>query len=61
MRSRVASVSVYPVTTHCSDPNYEWNSRPMVGSAIPTTVASMAAMPDPSTVATMTQRAAAVP
>jgi len=30
--------------------------RPMVGSAIPTTVASMAATPDPITVAAMTHR-----
>ena len=30
--------------------------RPMVGSAIPTTVASIMAMPEPSTVAAMTHR-----
>src|ERR1700751_4896918 len=33
-----------------------WKSRPIAGSAMPTTVASSAAMPDPSTVAASTQR-----
>ncbi len=33
-----------------------WKSRPMAGSAMPTTVASRAAMPEPSTVAATTQR-----
>jgi hypothetical protein len=33
-----------------------WKSRPMAGSAMPTTVASRAAIPEPSTVAASTQR-----
>ena len=33
-----------------------WKSLPIAGSAMPTTVASSAAMPDPSTVAASTQR-----
>src|ERR1700722_5594799 len=33
-----------------------WKSRPIAGSAMPTTVASSAAMPDPRTVAASTQR-----
>ena len=37
-----------------------WKSRPMAGSAMPTTVASSAAMPEPSTVAVTTQRPRAV-
>ena len=37
-----------------------WKSRPMAGSAMPTTVASSAAMPEPSTVAATTQRPRAV-
>ena len=37
-----------------------WKSRPMAGSAMPTTVASSAAMPEPSTVAATTQRPCAV-
>src|ERR1700760_1045357 len=35
-----------------------WKSRPIAGSAMPTTVASSAATPDPSTVAASTQRPA---
>ena len=35
-------------------------SRPMAGRAMPTTVASSAAMPEPSTVAATTQRPRAV-
>src|ERR1700744_764541 len=38
-----------------------WKSRPIAGSAIPTTVASSAAMPDPSTVAVSTQRPVRLP
>ena len=37
-----------------------WKSRPMAGRAMPTTVASSAAMPEPSTVAATTQRPRAV-
>ena len=37
-----------------------WKFRPMAGSAMPTTVASRAAMPEPSTVAATTQRPRAV-
>jgi hypothetical protein len=33
-----------------------WKSRPMVGRAMLTTVASSAAIPEPSTVITSTQR-----
>src|ERR1700692_4830623 len=33
-----------------------WKSRPIAGSAIPTTVASIAAMPDPRIVAASTHR-----
>ncbi len=46
------------MTTHCKVPNEAWKSRPMVGRAMPITVASMAAMPDPSTVAAITHRPA---
>ncbi len=49
---------VYPVTTHWSVPNEAWKSRPMVGRAMPMTVASMAAMLEPSTVAAITHRPA---
>jgi hypothetical protein len=35
-----------------------WKSRPIAGSAMPTTVASSAAIPEPSTVAVSTQRPA---
>lgn len=38
-----------------------WKSRPIAGSAMPTTVASSAAMPDPSTVAVSTQRPTLLP
>ncbi len=37
-----------------------WKSRPMAGSAMPTTVASRAAMPEPSTVAVIVHRPGAV-
>src|SRR5665213_3484516 len=57
-RRRAASVSVYPLTTHWSWAIEAWNSRPMVGSAIPTTVASTEAIPEPSTVAAITHRPA---
>ena len=54
--SRPARVSVYAVTTHCRDSMPTLNSRPMAGSAMPTTVASMDATADPSTVASRTHR-----
>ena len=56
--SRAARARVYPFTTHWSWATRAWNSRPMVGRAMPTTVASTDAMPDPSTVAATTQRPA---
>ena len=40
-----------PSTTHCRLATPTWKSRPIGGSAMPTTVASRAAMPEPSTVA----------
>ncbi len=49
-------MSEYPVTTHCRVPTPPWKSRPMEGSAMPTTVASSRAMLEPSTVAARTQR-----
>ena len=56
-RSRKAArVSAYPVTTHCRVPTPPWKSRPMEGSAMPTTVESSMAMPEPSTVAATTHR-----
>ncbi len=57
-RSNDERVRVYPVTTHCRVPRVAWKSRPIVGRAMPMTVASMAAMPDPRTVAAMTHRPA---
>ncbi len=47
---------MYPLTTHWRPPKDAWNSLPIVGSAMPTTVASIEAIPEPSTVATITQR-----
>ena len=55
-RRKAASVSRYPVTTHCSEPTPPWKLRFTDGSAIPTTVESSMAIPEPSTVAAMTQR-----
>ncbi len=54
--SSPARVRVYAVTTHCNVARPVWNSRPMVGRAMPTTVASIEAMPEPSTVAASTHR-----
>src|SRR5215471_14668084 len=54
--SSPASVSVYPSTTHCMLETWAWKSLPIAGSAMPTTVASSAAIPDPSTVAASTHR-----
>src|SRR5262245_2229738 len=54
------SVSVYAVTTHCSVARPLWKFRPIAGSAMPTTVASIAAIPEPSTVAAITQRPVAL-
>jgi hypothetical protein len=54
--SSPASVIVYAVTTHCRAASPTWKSRPMAGSAMPTTVASIDATADPSTVASSTQR-----
>ena len=50
-RRKAARVSEYPVTTHCRAPSEAWNERLMGGRAMPTTVASMAATPLPSTAA----------
>ncbi len=58
--SRPARVSVYAVTTHCSESMPTWKSRPMAGSAMPTTVASMDAIADPRTVASRTHRPGAL-
>ena len=44
------------MTTHCSAVRPAPKSRPMAGKAIPTTVASMEVIADPSTVTTSTQR-----
>ncbi len=44
------------MTTHCSAARPVWKSRPIAGSAIPTTVASIDAIADPNTVATSTHR-----
>ncbi len=49
---------MYPVTTHCNDARPASKSRPIAGSAIPTTVASIEAIAEPSTVAASTQRPA---
>ena len=51
---------MYPVTTHWRVESGAWNWRPMLGRAMPTTVPSMAAMPEPSTVAAITHRPPAV-
>ena len=56
-----ARVSPYPLTVHCRAAVPACISRPMSGSAIVTTVPSMNASADPSTVANRTQRACAVP
>ncbi len=42
------------MTTHWSGPSPLWKSLPMVGRAIPTTVASIIATPDPRVVAATT-------
>ena len=47
---------MYASTTHWTLVTPVWKSRPMAGSAMPTTVASRAAMPEPSTVAATTHR-----
>ena len=59
-RMKAARVIEYPVTTHCKVPIWLWNERPMAGRAMPTTVESRVAMPEPRTVAAMTQRPRAV-
>src|SRR5581483_1740469 len=56
MRRSAASVSRYAVTIHCSAPTPPCSSRPIVGSATLTTVLSIIASPEPSTVAAITQR-----
>ena len=61
MSIRAASVSVYPFTSHCKPATLAFRSVPIEGSATFTTVASRNAMPDPSTVASRTQRAVGVP
>ena len=61
-RSRkAASVKAYPVTTHCSVPRPLWKDFPILGSAMPTTVESSIAMPEPRTAAARTQRPRLVP
>jgi hypothetical protein len=49
---------VYAVMTHCSTGRVVSKERPMAGSAMLTTVASIAAMPEPRIVAVSTQRPA---
>ncbi len=44
------------VTTHCNVARLVPKSRPMAGSAMPATVASIEAIADPSTVASRTHR-----
>lgn len=56
-----ARVSPYPLTVHWSAAVPACSSRPISGSAIVTTVPSMNASADPSTVANRTQRPCAVP
>ena len=54
-------LSVYPLTVHCRPAALAWRSAPMRGKAMLTTVASMNARPEPSTVASSTQRPAGCP
>ena len=54
--SSPARVRVYALTTHCRVAMPVPKSRPIAGNAMPTTVASMATMADPSTVAASTHR-----
>src|ERR1700686_5921364 len=58
---RPARVSRYPADTHCKPEICAWNSLPIAGCAIPTTVASSCAIALPSTVAVSTHRPRAVP
>ena len=51
-----ASVSVYPFITHCRAATPVPKSRPMVGKAMLTTVASSAEILEPSTVTVSTHR-----
>src|SRR6266567_8935610 len=60
-RMSAARVIRYPVRTHGRPDIAAPRSLPMAGSATLTTVASSAAMPDPSTVATRIHRPAGVP
>lgn len=50
----------YDVSTHCSPATWAPKVRPIAGRATLTTVASNAAIPEPSTVANTTQRPGAV-
>src|ERR1019366_8572185 len=59
-RMTPATVSRYPAETHCRPEICAWNSLPMAGCAMPTTVASSCATALPSTVAVSTQRPRAV-
>ncbi len=52
---------MYTFTTHCRLDSPASKSRPIVGSAMFTTVASSAARPEPRTVASSTQRPAGLP
>ncbi len=49
---------MYAFDTHCSSVTPLWKVRPITGRAIPTTVVSSSAIPEPSTVAATTQRPA---
>jgi hypothetical protein len=60
-RRKAASVKAYPVTTHCRVPSPLWKVRPILGSAMPTTVESSRAMPEPRTAAATTHRPRPVP
>src|SRR5512135_3737861 len=51
---------MYAVITHCNEVKLVWKSSPMAGNAMPTTVASIAASAEPSTVAIRTHRPARV-
>ena len=53
-----ARVNVYAATTHCRLSTPALKSLPMCGSAMPTTVASSEATPEPRIVAVSTQRPA---
>ena len=60
-RMRAARVRVYPFRVHCRPPRSESRSWPIRPSATLTTVASSMAIPEPRTVARITQRPAGSP